>query len=47
MWLVACIGFLFLSLLELGLVMQAVTLLDKVANEPPTGRTFYSIIFSS
>jgi len=28
-WLVTCIGFLFFSLIELGIVMQAVTLLDR------------------
>jgi len=43
MWLVACIGFLFFSLVELGLVMQAVTLLDRDEKKKKKKKAKYSI----
>jgi hypothetical protein len=33
MWLVACITFIFLSLIELGLVMQTIACLDRGAKK--------------
>ena len=44
MWLVACIGFLFLSLIELGLVMQAATLLDKDEKKKKKKKAKYSFM---
>ena len=43
MWLVACIGFLFFSLLELGFVMQAVKLLDRDEKEKKKKKAKYSL----
>jgi hypothetical protein len=43
MWLVACIGFLFFSLIELGIVMQAVTLLDRDEKKKKKKKAKYSI----
>ena len=44
MWLVACIGFLFLSLIELGLVIQAATLLDKDEKKKKKKKAKYSLM---
>ena len=44
MWLVACIGFLFLSLLELGLVMQTAKLLDKDEKKRKKKKAKYSFM---
>ena len=42
LWLVACIGFLFMSLIELGLIMQAVTLLDRDEKKRKKKKAKYS-----
>ena len=44
MWLVTCIGFLFLSLIELGLVIQANKLLDKDEKKKKKEKAKYSFM---
>jgi hypothetical protein len=44
LWLVGCIGFLFFSLIELGIVMQTIAVLDKEEKKTKKKYSFANFI---